>query len=153
MAKPVQRAPMELFWALGATDVVTVIALAECLAAVVVYYSLARSRVLTNKRVIHFIDNTSALSALVNGYATKVAMARMVNAFWVAQLALNNNVWLEWVPSAANPADLPSRAAWAEYFEVFGDSMWADTVFPPMDNWTAPFEVFAGELAAFLRTE
>ena len=57
-----------------------------------------------------------------------------------------------WVPSKANPADLPSRGEWAAYFEAFGDTVWMDTVFPPLESWLAPFEDLAADLGAFLRS-
>ena len=80
------------------------------------------------------------------------ASFNLVNAFWVAQLALENSVWLEWVPSAANPADLPSRGNWTAYFEAFPGTTWIDTVLPPMAGWLAPFEDLALDLGAFLRS-
>ncbi|KAL3917749.1 MAG: hypothetical protein SGPRY_006280, partial [Prymnesium sp.] len=50
---------------------------------------LSMPELFVGRPVIHWVDNTAALSALV-----KVAQAR---------------VWFEWVQSAANPADEPSR--------------------------------------------
>ena len=40
---------------------------------------------------------------------------------------------------------------WAEYFAVFEDSEWIDTIFPEMASWLAPFESFASEISAALR--
>ena len=38
-------------------------------------------------------------------------MAAVTNALHVCDAVLGIDAWLEWVPSAANVADLPSRAA------------------------------------------
>ena len=52
--------------------------------------------------MIHFIDNTGALSALVNGYAGKEDCARFVNMFHIQLLGLQSKVYFDWVPSKAN---------------------------------------------------
>ena len=67
--------------------------------------------VLAGRRVIHFIDNTVALSKAVHGYANEPDMATVTNALHVCDAVLGIDAWWEWVPSAANVADLPSRAA------------------------------------------
>jgi hypothetical protein len=64
---------------------------------------------LRGRAVIHFIDNTAALSALVHGYAGKPDMARLVNAFHAQVVGLRCMTWKEWVPSKANPSDIPTR--------------------------------------------
>ena len=74
---------------------------------------------------MHFIDNTVALSAIVHGYASKPDLGAMVNSLHEAMMDLRCYVWAEWVPSAANIADWPSRPdkehlvpATAVYFEM-----------------------------------
>ena len=66
--------------------------------------------------MIHFIDNTVALSKAVHGYANEPDMAAAANAPHVCDAVLSIDAWLEWVPSDVNVADLPSRAAstWSE---------------------------------------
>ena len=66
---------------------------------------------LAGRRAIHFIDNTVALSKAVHGYANEPDMAAVTNALHVCDAVLGVDAWWEWVPSAANVADLPSRAA------------------------------------------
>ena len=95
----------------------TYIQQAEAIAAVAAYYSMPD--VLRNRHIIHFIDNTTALSSLIHGYASKPDMARITNAYYVMHLALGCYTWLEWVPSGANIADLPSRGALAKLLELF----------------------------------
>ena len=99
-----------------------------------------------NRKVIHFIDNTQALSNLVNGYSGKPDMARLVNMFHIALLALNVEWYGEWCPSKANIADIMTRP---ERFhelleglqtlpkEIFTEIIQAELRLPPLgDNWT-----------------
>jgi len=87
----------------------TLIMQCEIAAATWVYYSAPH--IFKSRRVIHFIDNTGALSALLHGYARKLDCARMVNSFHLLAASLRLRVYFEWVPSMANVADLPSRAS------------------------------------------
>ena len=80
-----------------------------------------------NRRVIHFVDNSAALGAMVNGYSGKADMARLTNLFHLALVALNVDWYGEWVPSEANVADLmtrPEKRGWRELVagltEIFG---------------------------------
>ena len=70
--------------------------------------------VLHQRKVLHFIDNTVALSKAVHGYAKDPDMAAVVNSLHACDAALGVDAWFEWVPSHANISDLPSRdpAAW-----------------------------------------
>ena len=79
----------------------------EILAALVPYLSVPR--LLAGREVLHWIDNTSAKAALVHGYSGVPDSARLVHAFHAQNLGLQARVWLEWVPSKANPSDEPSR--------------------------------------------
>ena len=65
--------------------------------------------VLYGRRVIHFVDNTVALSKSVHGYANEPDMAAVVNSIHTCDAALGVEAWFEWVPSHANVSDLPSR--------------------------------------------
>ena len=89
------------------TDMETYISQVELVAALCAYYSLPE--LLEGRAVVHFIDNTAALSALVHGYASKPDMARLVNLFHAQLVALECWFYGEWVPSKANPADVPTR--------------------------------------------
>ena len=59
--------------------------------------------------MIHFVDNTVALSKSVHGYANEPDMAAVVNSIHTCDAALGVEAWFEWVPSHANVSDLPSR--------------------------------------------
>ena len=78
----------------------------------VVLANLTFSRYLIDQRVIYFEDNTVALSAMIHGYAKRVDMARVSNMYHLQNFFLRVDAWHEWVPSAANIADVPSRPRW-----------------------------------------
>ena len=59
--------------------------------------------------MIHFIDNTSACAALVKGYTRPLDSGLIVNAFHALNVGLRADVFIEYVRSATNVADLPSR--------------------------------------------
>ena len=65
--------------------------------------------VLYGRACLHFIDNTSALSAAVHGYSSKPDMAALTNMLHSIDAALRVDCYFEWVPSAANISDIPSR--------------------------------------------
>ena len=96
------------FFAFLSTDLETYISQVELVAAIAVYYTLPA--LLADRAVIHFIDNFAALSALVHGYASKPDLARLVNLFHAQIAALHCLFYGDWVPSKANPADVPTRA-------------------------------------------
>ena len=56
-----------------------------------------------------WIDNTVALSALVHGYVGKEDLAEVVDAFHAYMTGLRAWAYMDYVASAANIADLPSR--------------------------------------------
>ena len=91
----------------------TYIAQLEALAALTVYASPnAWSQVgihIRGRRVNHFIDNTVTISAFTHGYARTTDLARLSNAFHLTLAGMGTHSWLEYVPSLANIADLPSR--------------------------------------------
>ena len=60
--------------------------------------------------LIWFVDNQGACSMLVKGSATQSDLAWITTAFHVFMAALQARVYVEWVPSASNPADGLSRA-------------------------------------------
>ncbi|KAL1530356.1 hypothetical protein AB1Y20_001264 [Prymnesium parvum] len=127
----------ETLSALSSTSA-TLIMQCEIAAATWVYYSAPH--IFKSRRVIHFIDNTGALSALLHGYAArKLDCARMVNSFHLLAASLRLRVYFEWVPSLANVADLPSRAsepgAMHAYRRLFPDSVSGPLFLPPLDAW------------------
>jgi len=112
----------------------TYIAQLEVVGGVAAYFTFAER--VKGRDVNHFIDNTVALSGLVHGYARKLDLARMVNAFHLQMAGLRANAYYEFVPSLANIADLPSRNEF-ELLEQLGGRR-VDIVFPPAADWLGP---------------
>ena len=114
----------------------------EILYGVTPYWTLG-SR-LAGRQVIHFIDNTSACAALVKGYAACLDSGLLVNAFHAFNVGLRADVFFEYVRSKANIADLPSRLAMDELWEMFRDLGMEDKarsiemVIPTFEDWHAP---------------
>ena len=86
----------------------------EILAAIAPYFSLEREGsplrgCLHEALVIHFIDNTSAIAALVRGYSGMPDSARLVHALHAFNVGLRALPWFAHVRSAANVSDAPSR--------------------------------------------
>ena len=80
----------------------------ELLAILAAVWTVGPS-LLKGREVLFFCDNTSAMSAAVNGYARSPNMAPISNTLHLALASLKCTAWFEWVPSEANCADIPSR--------------------------------------------
>ena len=117
------------FFAFLSTDLETYISQVELVAAIAVYYTLPA--LLADRAVIHFIDNFAALSALVHGYASKPDLARLVNLFHAQVAALRCLFYGDWVPSKANPADVPTRDE--RTHEVPPSATWVQMVLPALE--------------------
>jgi hypothetical protein len=113
----------------------------ELLAAVAVYYTLPD--LLRGRKIMHFIDNTSAVAALIKGYSGKPDSALIVHAFHAWNLGLKASVWFEYVRSKANIADLPSRGVDTPDMLVALGSTYVEMVMPPLDDWTKPAAMWA----------
>ena len=68
---------------------------------------------LRGRKAVHWIDNTSALAALIKGYSRVPDSAQIVHAYHSLVLGLKCKVWLEYVNTKANIADEPSRGEFA----------------------------------------
>mgnify|MGYP002629635561 FL=1 len=124
----------------------TYIAELELLAAIAVYTTYPS--LFAGRKVNHFIDNTVALSALVHGYSGKPDLAKGVNIFFLQMVSLRASIYLDWVPSKANIADLPSRgefaALQAELRGLAGAEAPPDPlVSPSLASWRAPLASWA----------
>ena len=88
---------------------------------------------------MHFIDNTGALFGLQKGYSGDLDSARLIHVFHAAVAAMGVNPWLEFVPSGANIADLPSRGEFSLLQELGSEKF--DVKWPPVGaEWLAAFE-------------
>ena len=56
------------------------------------------------------IDNNIALHAIISGNSKTDMRARLAQIFWRVNLCSNAIFWMEFVPSAANNGDAPSRS-------------------------------------------
>ena len=65
--------------------------------------------VLKSADVIHFVDNQGALGILVSGSSSNPPMGKLAHDTAAAQAAMRARVFYEYVESAANISDLPSR--------------------------------------------
>ena len=83
-----------------------------------------------NRQIVFMCDNTAALSACVHGYARSPDMADLSNMLHLALAGLRASPWFEWVPSAANPADLPSRPPSDEEVEFYAAMHVSASPFP-----------------------
>ena len=103
--------------------------------------------------VLHWIDNTVALSALVHGYSGKPDLAKSVNVFYLQLLSLRCSVFFDYFPSKANIADLPSRRSFSQLsYELAGIhgamSEIHTLVVPSVTSWHAPLSSWAAKLPA-----
>ena len=62
-----------------------------------------------DRNVLFFCDSTTAMSAAVHGTARSADMCALTHALHLEFARLQCRPWFEWVPSEANPADIPSR--------------------------------------------
>lgn len=108
----------------------------EMLAGVLAYSS--RPAQLRGRDVIHFVDNSGALSILTKGYSREADCGRMTHFFHAIAASLQVRVWFEYVASGANIADLPSRNEFTKLREL--GSIAFQTVWPDLGaSYTASF--------------
>jgi hypothetical protein len=106
----------------------------EEIALVAAYFNPALAAVFQDRDVNHFADNTAANGAAWRGYSPSVDLAMLSNTFHLQLLELHTRVWIEWVPSAANLSDDPTRDEFAVLQEAFGAEE-IPFVFPPLNGW------------------
>ena len=110
----------------------------ELLAAVAAYTTFHAE--LRDRRVIHWIDNTSALAGLIRGYAGSIDSARIVHAFHALNVGLRTDVWFEYVASKANIADLPSRMDFDLLKSLSAQER--QCVLPSTEDWLQPAQMW-----------
>eukprot|EP00435_Cladocopium_sp_Y103_P024655 s97_g6.t1 len=64
---------------------------------------------LSNRRVLLFVDNNSARGGVVKGRSSSPTMDDLLKAFYSAETHHPSFWWVERVPSKSNPGDAPSR--------------------------------------------
>lgn len=73
------------------------------------YFSPEVAQLVRGEDVLHFADNKAANAGAVKGSSSSPDMARIVSALHLRWVELQISPWIEFVKSAANLADLPSR--------------------------------------------
>ena len=66
-------------------------------------------QIFRDRQVLFFIDNTDALSTTVNGCSKSPHLTGLSNTLHLSMTYLKCQSRFEWVPSDANPVDIPSR--------------------------------------------
>jgi hypothetical protein len=79
----------------------------EAVANVATFYSVLH--LIRGARVIAFVDNSSAVSSLVSGHSTQMDMQCITTLFHRMLVKEGIKAWFEWIQSALNIADGPSR--------------------------------------------
>ena len=74
-----------------------------------------------SRDVIFFIDNQSVCGALAKGTSKSRDIQHYATAWHILTLHLRCRVWIEWVPSEANPADKLSREGLAPFVPSSGE--------------------------------
>jgi hypothetical protein len=64
---------------------------------------------LKGRQVWFWCDKTTALSAVIHGYARSAHLAHMTIEIHLLFARLQITAWFEWVPTNGNTADVPSR--------------------------------------------
>jgi hypothetical protein len=72
------------------------------------YFSLP-AEMLQGRNVMHYVDNQGALYGLIGGRSKDPDLNRICMIAQMRTSLLACNVWYDYVPSAANIADLPTR--------------------------------------------
>ena len=101
-------------------------------------------------RVARSVRGGGVVQSFLNKGQQREDTARIINAFVLRVARVEFRPWFEYIPSAQNIADLPSRAKWAEYYEVIGAdaqgrradgsaaSVFVPMVLPDFATWAAP---------------
>ena len=96
------------------------------------------------RKVVSYVDNTSALACFVKGASGNRHLERIVGLLWVLAYHLSADIWLEWVDSKSNWADKISRLFGEDPLSrhlgfrtrrLFPDTSWWDR--PWIDVWRA----------------
>ena len=81
---------------------------------------------LFDQRIIHFVDNSSALGALVKGYSNNSDCVRVVADYWL-RTALKATAYIDRVESKSNSSDEPSRLCYDKLMAELG-AVWLPPV-------------------------
>lgn len=98
--------------------------------------------VLRDCKVLHFVDNVGALTALIKGYARAMDAGLIVNSFHAMAAGMGVDTYFEYVRSKANVGDFPSRSergllrkALVEAGLGWMTVEWIECVLPTFGDW------------------
>ena len=74
--------------------------------------------VMAGRRIIVFVDNDAARSAVIKGSTASPASAKIVTAIWEMAVRSEMQLWIDRVPTSSNIADGPSRSQWASAIKL-----------------------------------
>jgi len=77
---------------------------------------------LRNRHVIHFVDNSAALGALVKGYSKVQNCIKLASDYWLRAAAHRIYVFIDRVKSKSNISDEPSRLEFSKLMVELGAS-------------------------------
>ena len=97
------------------------------------YVNPQLQHVLQGADINHLGDNMAANGAMYKGYFPAPDIAKLVCGFHLRLARLGARVWIEYVASAANIADLPSRGEFGT-IEGMGATR-IPFVFPTFGEW------------------
>ena len=107
----------------------------EILAVLFAYMSLPAA-VLKGRRVMHWIDNTSAIAGVVKGYSSKPDSSWMLAILHILFARLDISPWFMYVASKANCSDGPSRFDFS--IPLWLRAIWVEPRIPTAAEWAAP---------------
>ena len=113
----------------------------------------AARNILQGRSGITFIDNEACRYSLIKRSSRNTSMFLLITAVSLIDAAFNFDGWTERVPSASNPADLPSRGKEKKLLQATGGSWEGDIVLPPYLMSFIGNDKFDAELAELLRFE
>ena len=108
-----------------------------------VYKSLAHAAVfeMRERAAFHWIDNTTALSAMVNGFSSHPDMALIVCSHHASVNRAGLRIQYEWIPSEANVSDWPTRAE--KLCLIPADATWIQVVLPTEAEFGAQWSAWS----------
>ena len=116
-------------------------------------YRWVKRSYLHRKLGISFIDNESCRFSLIKGSSPSPCMRPLINMVSIIESVCPFHAWHERVPSASNPADLPSRGQWLEASHRFGGCPLGDISLPQCALNFMTSLSFSKKLAEELRCE
>ena len=113
----------------------------EALGIAAPYFCPPLQHLLYGRDCLHFGDNQASNGAMRNGYTSSRDVAQYVGNLHLRLAKLQIRWWIEYVPSAANISDLPSRrdvksvAEWTKFCSLY-NPIKVPLVLPSLSSWS-----------------